>query len=79
MLQFLREKNDYISGDYIADKTGISRTAVWKYVNHLEEMGYTVSKSKGKGYNLLKGPDKLYPWEIDRYLDYPVHGPQDYL
>jgi BirA family transcriptional regulator, biotin operon repressor / biotin---[acetyl-CoA-carboxylase] ligase len=68
LLQFLREKNDYISGDYIAGKMGISRTAVWKYVNHLDEMGYTVSKAKGKGYNLLKSPDKLYPWEIERHL-----------
>ena len=69
MLQFLREKDDYVSGDYIAGKMGLSRTAVWKYVNHLEEMGYTVSKAKGKGYTLVKGPDKLYPWEIERHLD----------
>ncbi|MDR2017336.1 MAG: biotin--[acetyl-CoA-carboxylase] ligase [Syntrophobacterales bacterium] len=69
LLQFLRKKNDYVSGDYIAGKMGISRTAVWKYVNYLEQMGYTVKKSKGKGYNLLKEPDRLYPWEIERYLD----------
>jgi len=69
LLQFLREKKDYISGDYIAGKMGLSRTAVWKYVNQLGEMGYSIRKSKGKGYILAKGPDRLYPWEIERYLD----------
>jgi BirA family transcriptional regulator, biotin operon repressor / biotin---[acetyl-CoA-carboxylase] ligase len=69
LLEFLRETDAFVSGDYIAGKIGISRTAIWKYVNQLEEMGYDVVKAKGKGYKLVKGPDKLYPWEIDRFLE----------
>lgn len=68
LLEFLRERNDFVSGGYIAGKIGISRTAVWKYVNQLEQMGYRIEKAKGKGYSLIQGPDKLYPWEISRHL-----------
>ncbi len=69
LLEFLREKDDFVSGDYIAGKIGISRTAVWKYINQLEHLGYDIAKAKGRGYHLLKGPDKLYPWEIDKDLE----------
>ncbi len=74
LLVFLHEKNDYISGDYIAHKIGISRTAIWKYINQLEALGYDIEKLKGKGYKLVGGPDKLYSWEIDRFLDSEILG-----
>lgn len=69
VLTYLRQKGDYTSGDYIATKIGISRTAIWKYMKQLERMGYRIVKLKGKGYRLIETPDKLYPWEIDRHLD----------
>ncbi|HPH41863.1 MAG TPA: biotin--[acetyl-CoA-carboxylase] ligase [Syntrophorhabdaceae bacterium] len=68
ILRFLRDANDYISGDLISTELGISRTAVWKYINQLEKKGYGISKLKGKGYSLVNIPDKLFPWEINRYL-----------
>ncbi|HNZ59563.1 MAG TPA: biotin--[acetyl-CoA-carboxylase] ligase [Syntrophorhabdaceae bacterium] len=68
ILRFLRDANDYISGDTISTELGISRTAVWKYINQLEKKGYGISKLKGKGYSLVNIPDKLFPWEINRYL-----------
>jgi BirA family transcriptional regulator, biotin operon repressor / biotin---[acetyl-CoA-carboxylase] ligase len=74
LLEFLRGKDSFVSGDYIADRMDMSRTAVWKYVNHLIDMGYSITKVKGRGYHLLKGPDRLYPWEIDRHLATRVIG-----
>ncbi len=74
LLTFLRERNDFISGDYIAHMIGISRTAIWKYMNQLESLGYTVDKLKGKGYKLIESPDKLYSWEIDRFRDTETLG-----
>jgi BirA family biotin operon repressor/biotin-[acetyl-CoA-carboxylase] ligase len=74
LLTFLREKNDFISGDYIAHKIGISRTAIWKYINQLELLGYTLEKLKGKGYKLVDSPDRLYSWEIDTCLDSETIG-----
>ncbi len=68
VLHFLREDGDYISGDYISSRLGLTRTAVWKYVKQLRHMGYDVETLKGKGYSLRQAPDRLYPWEIERYL-----------
>jgi BirA family biotin operon repressor/biotin-[acetyl-CoA-carboxylase] ligase len=47
----------------------ITRTAVWKYLKQLEEMGYAFETLKGTGYKLKSTPDRLYPWEIERHLD----------
>lgn len=68
ILSFLREKEEYVSGDYISSRLGLTRTAVWKYVRQLQEMGYTIDSLKGKGYGLRAAPDRLYPWEVERYL-----------
>ncbi len=67
VLKALREAGGFISGDHIAGRLGVSRTAVWKYMNQLERYGYDIDKSKGKGYRLVSIPDRLYAWEIDRY------------
>jgi len=67
VLHHLRNASGFISGDHIAGKLGVSRTAVWKYMNQLERYGYNIDKSKGKGYRLIETPDRLYGWEIDRY------------
>lgn len=69
ILVFLRDKKDYVSGDFIASQINISRTAIWKYINQLEKKGYRIEKLKGKGYRLMSSPDKLFPWEIGPMLD----------
>jgi BirA family transcriptional regulator, biotin operon repressor / biotin---[acetyl-CoA-carboxylase] ligase len=68
ILGFLRDKEEYVSGDYISSRLGLTRTAVWKYIRQLREMGYAIDTLKGKGYSLRTVPDRLYSWEIDRYL-----------
>ncbi len=69
ILAFLRGSEHYVSGDLIASRLGITRTAVWKCLKQLERMGYAFEKLKGMGYRLLSTPDKLYPWEIERSLE----------
>jgi len=69
ILAFLREVQGYVSGDFISAKLGISRTAIWKHMHQLERLGYDIVKLKGKGYKLVKAPDRLYAWEIGRHLD----------
>lgn len=68
ILGFLREQPGYISGDRMASTLGISRTAIWKHLKQLEEMGYRFEKLKGRGYHLNLVPDRLYPWELERHL-----------
>ncbi len=74
VLTYLRNTQGYVSGDHMSSSMGISRTAIWKYINHLEQLGYTISKLKGKGYRLEASPDKLYPWEIEQHLQTGVIG-----
>lgn len=74
VLACLRNAHGYVSGDFMSNVMGISRTAIWKYIHHLEQMGYGIDKRKGRGYCLLRSPDRLYPWEIERSLDTTVLG-----
>ncbi|MBP9561116.1 MAG: biotin--[acetyl-CoA-carboxylase] ligase [Syntrophorhabdaceae bacterium] len=73
-LNLLRKKDDYVSGDYIGEILGVSRTAVWKYVKNLEKMGYHIDSIKGRGYRLINTPDRLLPWEIERFRDSTIIG-----
>ncbi len=46
-----------ISGEEIARKYGLSRTAIWKFVRRLEEMGYVFESRRGVGYRIVHSPD----------------------
>lgn len=52
VLQALREAEDFLSGEKLAQQLDISRTAIWKGVKELEKDGYKI-ESGGKGYRLL--------------------------
>jgi len=64
ILSILRERGDYVSGESLAEKLGITRAAVWKHVHTLIKDGYGVDVAQGRGYKLMSVPDKLYPSEI---------------
>ncbi|MHC1584981.1 MAG: biotin--[acetyl-CoA-carboxylase] ligase [Candidatus Syntropharchaeia archaeon] len=63
ILEYLRE-GEYTSGEELADRLGISRSAVWKHIRALRKDGYIIDSSPKKGYKLLKAPDLLFPEEI---------------
>ena len=48
-----------VSGEYLADKLGVSRAAVWKAINGLKEEGYSIFSERNKGYVLSLDDDKL--------------------
>ena len=69
VLALLRQREgDYISGQEISDRLGLSRTAIWKAVDALRREGYTVEARTGRGYRLLDAPDALTEPEIRRFL-----------
>lgn len=68
ILGFLREQDGFVSGQDICDKLGVSRTAVWKYVNMLRSEGYEIESVTRKGYRLLRSPDLITKEEILRVL-----------
>ncbi|HJA93257.1 MAG TPA: biotin--[acetyl-CoA-carboxylase] ligase [Candidatus Eisenbergiella merdipullorum] len=64
VLTLLREKEDYLSGQELCGRLGVSRTAVWKIINQLKEEGYEIEAVQNKGYRLLASPDVLGESEI---------------
>ncbi len=66
ILDLLRKAGDeYISGEEIASKLGVSRTAVWKHIKELKQAGYTIDSHSRSGYCLKATPDLLLPGEIE--------------
>ncbi len=60
----LLEKDDFVSGEEIADRLGVSRTAVWKHIQSLQKLGYGIESVRNKGYRLISRPDTPIPEEI---------------
>lgn len=70
ILSLLKESgNTFISGQFISEKLGVTRTAIWKYMNALKEDGYQIESVSKKGYRLICSPDILTFDEIKEYLN----------
>lgn len=57
ILELLKNSDDFISGQTICEKLGVSRTAVWKNINTLKKEGYEIDAVNNKGYKLVREPD----------------------
>lgn len=68
-LQLLSLQTGYISGQALAKKAGISRSAVWKQISALRSYGYSVESRNGFGYRLSGQTDLPLPWELARVLN----------
>lgn len=60
ILEFLREKADYVSGQDICNQLGVSRTAIWKNIKALKDAGYQIDSVNNRGYKLLAEPDLIH-------------------
>lgn len=58
ILALLRESNDYVSGQELCSRFGVTRSAVWKAVNQLKKEGYEIEAVQNRGYKLVK--DQVY-------------------
>lgn len=65
---FENNKGIYFSGEDIAEKLSISRTAVWKSVKSLRSEGYKIDAVQNKGYCLSVETDILSTQGIQKYL-----------
>ena len=68
ILTLLRDKNEVVSGQDLSARLGISRVAVWKHIQKLQEKGYDI-QSTPKGYLLKTTPDTPFPWEFPQRKD----------
>lgn len=69
ILKILWETGDYVSGQEICEKLGVSRTAVWKVIRQLQEEGYQVDAARSRGYRIIDGPDVMTAEEVESLLD----------
>jgi BirA family biotin operon repressor/biotin-[acetyl-CoA-carboxylase] ligase len=67
ILRVLRQGKP-ISGEMLAKEMGVSRTAVWKYINKLRLEGYQIRSSPRIGYSLADDVDVLLPEDIEEGL-----------
>jgi BirA family biotin operon repressor/biotin-[acetyl-CoA-carboxylase] ligase len=75
-LSLLGSEAGYISGQALAKKAGISRSAVWKQIKTLRRHGYSIESRHGLGYRLAGRTDLPVPWELARVLNTSFVGKQ---
>lgn len=67
-LDVLKENKDYASGQSLAKRAGISRSAVWKHIRRLRRLGYNIESLHGRGYRLAGHTEYPVPWELAKVL-----------
>jgi BirA family transcriptional regulator, biotin operon repressor / biotin---[acetyl-CoA-carboxylase] ligase len=73
---FLNAKGEPISGQQLADNFNVSRTAIWKHIQVLQEEGYQFETLKKRGYVLVATPDKVDITQLKQVLYTTRYGQQ---
>ncbi|MCM1024951.1 MAG: biotin--[acetyl-CoA-carboxylase] ligase [Roseburia sp.] len=69
ILSLLRERGDYVSGQELCKRFGVSRTAVWKAVNQLKKEGYAIEAVPNRGYLLTEGTELYGKNELESRME----------
>lgn len=64
ILSLLREADDYLSGQNLCERFGVTRAAVWKAIKQLEKEGYQIDAVPNRGYRLLAQPELFTEREL---------------
>jgi len=78
ILECLRKKQDYVSGDQLSHRLGITRQALWKHIQEFKELGYDIVAVPHLGYRLVSSPDRLFENEVNRDLHTEFVGKKIY-
>lgn len=68
VLALLWGQDDFVSGQMLAARLGVSRAAVWKAVEQLRAQGYPIRSLPNRGYRLSGDCDVLSAAGIAKYL-----------
>lgn len=69
ILEIFRSRNGgVVSGEELSRYLSVSRTAVWKHIKALKELGYRIEAVPSRGYRLVFTPDILTPAELSAGL-----------
>ena len=74
ILDILLNANNFISGQEISEKLGVSRQAVWKAINALKEKGYEIQSVTNRGYRLVASPNYLNESSLKSFLHSKIIG-----
>lgn len=74
ILDILLNTDDFISGQEISEKLGVSRQAVWKAINALKEKGYEIQSVTNRGYRLVSSPNYLNESSLKSLLHNKIIG-----
>ena len=78
ILECLSNKKNYVSGDSISSRLGVTRQALWKHIQELRECGYDIVAVPHLGYLLQEAPDRLFEFEVQRNLGTKFIGKKIY-
>lgn len=76
--RFLAAGDEPISGQQLADELEVSRTAIWKHMQTLQQEGYTFETIKKIGYKLIAKSEKLDDMQIKAHLETKRYGQKIY-
>ncbi|MBQ1403271.1 MAG: biotin operon repressor, partial [Oscillospiraceae bacterium] len=63
-----KAEGEFLSGNLLAEKLGVTRAAVWKNIRQLEAEGYKIEGVTNRGYRLEKEHDVVSEAGIRREL-----------
>lgn len=69
ILALLREREDYVSGQELCGRFGVSRTAVWKAIGQLKKEGYRIEAVQNRGYLLARENEIYGRHELESRMD----------
>jgi BirA family biotin operon repressor/biotin-[acetyl-CoA-carboxylase] ligase len=78
ILDFLKRRQGYCSGEEISQRLGVSRQALWKHIQELKNLGYEIVAVPHLGYKLVTSPDRLFSFELARDLNTKEIGKKIY-
>ncbi len=65
LLNFLKSSSEhFISGEELSRRLDVSRSAIWKEIQNLRQLGYTIEAQPHWGYRFVSAPDRLFADEI---------------
>lgn len=66
--ELLAAGDDFVSGNDLAEKLGISRVSIWGHMEKMRSKGFEFEATRSKGYRLITKPQTLSKELIEAYL-----------
>lgn len=65
-----QNRDGSVSGEQLAERFQVSRSAVWKAISSLREEGYVIEAVTNRGYRLVKGEDRMTAAGVASFVKY---------